>query len=110
VFPTPWTSDTNMIDGWLARQARKRQVIARANSYSAALKMIAGTDFHRHLAPPRAEAAGRQRPCIRPLRSAERFAGVHPGYAVERTPARRTAPTPGFREQVVKVCADQGLL
>lgn len=45
VFPTPWTSDTNMIDGWLARQAHKRQVIARANSYSAALKMIAGTDF-----------------------------------------------------------------
>ena len=45
VFPTPWTSDTNMIDGWLARQARKRQVIARANSYSAALKMITGTDF-----------------------------------------------------------------
>lgn len=34
-----------MIDGWLAKQARQRQVIARANSYSAALKMIAGTDF-----------------------------------------------------------------
>ncbi|MEG0241037.1 MAG: hypothetical protein RR726_01205, partial [Pseudomonas sp.] len=33
------------LDGWLARQAHKRQVIARANSYSAALKMIAGTDF-----------------------------------------------------------------
>lgn len=45
VFPTPWTSSSNMIDGWLAKQARQRQVIARANSYSAALKTITGTDF-----------------------------------------------------------------
>ncbi|WP_160108633.1 LysR family transcriptional regulator [Pseudomonas izuensis] len=45
VFPTPWTSTTNMVDGWLAQQARQRLIIARANSYSAALKMIAGTDF-----------------------------------------------------------------
>ena len=45
VFPTPWTSTTNMVDGWLAQQAQKRQIVARANSYSAALKMITGTDF-----------------------------------------------------------------
>ncbi|RKS23773.1 LysR family transcriptional regulator [Pseudomonas sp. WPR_5_2] len=45
VFPTPWTSTTNMVDGWLAQQARQRQIVARANSYSAALKMITGTDF-----------------------------------------------------------------
>ncbi|WP_095060616.1 MULTISPECIES: LysR family transcriptional regulator [unclassified Pseudomonas] len=45
VFPTPWTSATNMVDGWLAQQGKKRQIVARANSYSAALKMIAGTDF-----------------------------------------------------------------
>ena len=45
VFPTPWTSSTNMVDGWLARQAQKRQIVARSNSYSAALKMITGTDF-----------------------------------------------------------------
>ena len=45
VFPTPWTSTTNMVDGWLARQAQKRQIVARSNSYSAALKMITGTDF-----------------------------------------------------------------
>lgn len=25
VFPTPWTSSTNMVDGWLAQQAHKRQ-------------------------------------------------------------------------------------
>src|SRR5207253_9186558 len=35
VFPTPWTSDTNMVDGWLAHQAHKRQIVARSNSYSA---------------------------------------------------------------------------
>ncbi|MNE97424.1 Nodulation protein D 2 [compost metagenome] len=34
-----------MVDGWLAQQGKKRQIVARANSYSAALKMIAGTDF-----------------------------------------------------------------
>ena len=45
VFPTPWTSTTNMVDGWLAQQAQKRQIVARSNSYSAALKMIIGTDF-----------------------------------------------------------------
>jgi DNA-binding transcriptional LysR family regulator len=45
VFPTPWTSITNMVDGWLAQQAQKRQIVARANSYSAALKLITGTDF-----------------------------------------------------------------
>ncbi|WP_338585233.1 LysR family transcriptional regulator [Pseudomonas sp. MAG733B] len=45
VFPTPWTSTTNMVDGWLAQQARHRQIVARANSYSAALKLITGTDF-----------------------------------------------------------------
>jgi DNA-binding transcriptional LysR family regulator len=45
VFPTPWTSTSNMVDGWLAQQDRQRQIVARANSYSAALKMIIGTDF-----------------------------------------------------------------
>lgn len=45
VFPTPWTSTSNMVDGWLAQQALQRQIVARANSYGAALKMISGTDF-----------------------------------------------------------------
>ncbi|MDZ5433998.1 LysR family transcriptional regulator [Pseudomonas fluorescens] len=45
VYPTPWMSTTNMVDGWLAQQARQRQIVARANSYSAALKMITGTDL-----------------------------------------------------------------
>ncbi|MCK8688028.1 LysR substrate-binding domain-containing protein, partial [Pseudomonas umsongensis] len=33
------------VDGWLAQQALQRQIVARANSYGAALKMISGTDF-----------------------------------------------------------------
>jgi DNA-binding transcriptional LysR family regulator len=45
VFPTPWMSATNMVDGWLAQQAKQRQIVARANSYSAALKLITGTDY-----------------------------------------------------------------
>ncbi|MHC8315625.1 LysR family transcriptional regulator [Pseudomonas sp. LB3P31] len=45
VFPTPWSSSSNMVDGWLAQQAQTRQVVARANSYGAALKMITGTEF-----------------------------------------------------------------
>ncbi len=32
VFPRRGTSDTNMIDGWLARQAHERQVVARATA------------------------------------------------------------------------------
>lgn len=45
VFPSPWISSTNMVDGWLSQQAHRRQIAARANSYSAALKMITGTHF-----------------------------------------------------------------
>ncbi|WP_460140049.1 LysR family transcriptional regulator [Pseudomonas sp. S2_E01] len=45
VFPTPWISTTNMVDGWLAQQAHTRHVVARANSYGAALKLIVGTDY-----------------------------------------------------------------
>ncbi|MBV7549769.1 LysR family transcriptional regulator [Pseudomonas sp. PDM26] len=45
VFPTPWTSATNMVDGWLAQQGQQRQIVVRANSYSAALKLITGTDY-----------------------------------------------------------------
>lgn len=45
VFPTPWASSTNMVDGWLAQQSLKRQITARANSYGAALKIITDTDY-----------------------------------------------------------------
>lgn len=45
VYPTPWMSTTNMVDGWLAQQAQTRQIAARANSYGAALEIVTGTDF-----------------------------------------------------------------
>ena len=44
VYPTPWTSETNMVDGWLSKQGSSRQIVAKANSYGAALHMIAGSD------------------------------------------------------------------
>ncbi len=103
VFPTPWASDTNMIDGWLARQGHKRQVIARANSYSAALKLITGTDFivtlprrvQQLLAP--AEVYGH---CQAPN-------GL-PGFTLDmqwHETSGQASGTTWFREQVVKVCA-----
>ncbi len=45
IFPTPWMSDTNMVDGWLGKQGYSRQIVARSNSYVAALEMINGTDL-----------------------------------------------------------------
>ena len=44
VYPTPWLSDSNMIDGWLAQQGRRRHIAARANTYAAALQLVRGTD------------------------------------------------------------------
>jgi len=41
VFPTPWVSDTNMIDGWLERIGRTRNVVARASTYQACLNIVA---------------------------------------------------------------------
>jgi DNA-binding transcriptional LysR family regulator len=97
-----------MIDGWLARQSRKRQVIARANSYSAALKMITGTDFivtlprrvHKQLADN--SVFGH---CEAPN-------GL-PGFTLDmqwNEHSEQDSANTWFREQVVKVCADQGLL
>ncbi|TRX74594.1 LysR family transcriptional regulator [Pseudomonas mangiferae] len=45
VFPTPWDSTRNMVDGWLQEQGRARQIAAQANSYLAALRLIPGSDL-----------------------------------------------------------------
>ncbi|RML48038.1 Transcriptional regulator, LysR family, partial [Pseudomonas syringae pv. maculicola] len=45
VYPTPWTSDTNIVDGWLHEQGLSRDIVVRANSYRAALQLLEGTDF-----------------------------------------------------------------
>lgn len=45
VFPTPWVSDTNMVDGWLGKLGYTRHIVARTNSYVAALEMVKGTSL-----------------------------------------------------------------
>jgi len=108
VFPTPWTSDSNMVDGWLASQAHKRQIVARANSYGAALKLITGTDFILTL-PRRVQAL---------LASDTLFSHCSPpsglpGFTLDMQWSPITdqdRANTWFREQVVKVCAEQGLL
>ena len=108
VLPGNVIIEKSMDYGWLARQAHKRQVVARANSYSAALKMITGTDFIVTL-PRRVQKL---------LAPATVFGHCEapnglPGFTLEmqwnETSEQDSANT-WFREQVVKVCADQGLL
>lgn len=40
VFPTPWLSEENMVDGWLKKQARTRNIFTRANSYHAGVNIL----------------------------------------------------------------------
>lgn len=40
VYPTPWLSEKNMIDGWLEKIGRSRQVLVRANGYQACVNII----------------------------------------------------------------------
>jgi DNA-binding transcriptional LysR family regulator len=105
VFPTPWTSNTNMVDGWLAQQAQKRQIVARANSYSAALKLITGTDFIVTL--PRR---------IQPLLASEAIfnhceapSGL-PGFTLDMhwsQSADQDSANTWLREQVAQACIEQ---
>lgn len=104
VFPTPWTSSTNMVDGWLAEQGQKRQIIARSNSYSAALKIITGTDYI--LTLPRR---------IQQLLASEAIfnyceapSGL-PGFTLEMQwsqSADQHSANIWLREQVIKVCTE----
>lgn len=108
IFPTPWTSDTNMVDGWLSKLDYTRQIVARANSYVAALNMIPGTDFV--LTLPRR---------IQMLISNEaRFSHCKPPTGLpnftldmfwHEKPGQDSANN-WFREQIVSVCAQDGLL
>ncbi|MGP5068861.1 LysR substrate-binding domain-containing protein [Psychrobacter faecalis] len=40
VFPTPWISEKNMVDGWLDKIGKKRTVLARTNSYQSCINII----------------------------------------------------------------------
>jgi DNA-binding transcriptional LysR family regulator len=105
VFPTPWTSATNMVDGWLANQAHQRQIVARANSYSAALKLITGTDYALTL-PRRIQ---------RLLASADTFnyrevpEGL-PGFTLDmqwNQGVDQDCANTWLREQVIQACVEQ---
>lgn len=41
VFPTPWISEKNMVDGWLEKIGRTRNVLVRANGYQACVNILA---------------------------------------------------------------------
>lgn len=41
VFPTPWISEKNMVDSWLDKIGRSRNVLARANGYQACVNIVA---------------------------------------------------------------------
>lgn len=40
VFPTPWASEKNMVDSWLETIGRSRNILAKANSYQAAINIL----------------------------------------------------------------------
>ena len=40
IFPTPWLSEKNMVDGWLEKQSRRRSIFTRANSYHAGVNIL----------------------------------------------------------------------
>ena len=40
IFPTPWLSEKNMVDGWLEKQSRRRTILTRANSYHAGVNIL----------------------------------------------------------------------
>ncbi|QBZ88536.1 LysR family transcriptional regulator [Pseudomonas viciae] len=103
VFPTPWNSPTNRVDAWLSQQAHQRQLAARANSYSAALKMITGTDFI--LTLPRR---------IQKLLANEAIFNHHevpkglPGFTLDMCwsmAADQDSANTWLREQIIKACA-----
>jgi DNA-binding transcriptional LysR family regulator len=102
VFPTPWTSNTNMVDGWLAQQARQRQIVARANSYSAALKLITGTDFA--LTLPRRIQRLLANEAVFDHREAPN--GL-PGFTLDMQWSQdQDSANTWLREQVLKACAE----
>ena len=104
VFPTPWTSTTNMVDGWLAQQARKRHIVARANSYSAALKMITGTDLILTL-PRRIQRLLADEAAFNHREAPEGL----PGFTLDMQWSQRVdqdSANAWLREQVIMACTD----
>ncbi|RMN98415.1 Helix-turn-helix, Fis-type [Pseudomonas coronafaciens pv. coronafaciens] len=108
VYPTPWTSDSNMVDGWLQRQGLERDIVARANSYRAALQLLEGTDFILVL-PRRIQTLLGNEPWV----SVFELPPDLPGFSLDMVwsaQADQDETSCWLREQIVKVCAERGLL
>ena len=107
VFPTPWTSATNMVDGWLAQQARQRQIVARANSYSAALKLITDTDLILTL-PRRIQQLLANDAAFEHREAPDGL----PGFTLEMQWSQsvdQDSANTWLREQVIRACAEREL-
>ena len=103
IFPTPWTSDTNMVDGWLGKQGYTRQIVARANSYVAALEMISGTDLVLML-PRRLQ----RRICDETKFAFCKPPSGLPSFTIDMLwdrKAEQNSANTWLREQIAKVCA-----
>ena len=108
VYPTPWLSDSNMIDGWLAEHGRQRHIAARANTYGAALQLVRGTDCLLTL-PRRVQVLLGAEPW---LVKRELALGL-PSFSLEMVWSERADQDPAslwLREHIIAVTQDQGLL
>jgi DNA-binding transcriptional LysR family regulator len=106
VFPTPWDSPRNMIDGWLQEQGRVRQLAARTSNYLAALQLIPESDLLLML-PARLYTL---------LGDSRTLASAMPGlppFSLELLWPRAADQEPAnswLREQILSVCAEQGFI
>ncbi|NVL45637.1 LysR family transcriptional regulator [Pseudomonas syringae pv. actinidiae] len=108
VYPTPWTSDTNNRRRWLQGQGLLRDIVARAESYRAALQLLEGTDLILVL-PRRIQTLLGNEPWI----SVFELPPDLPGFSLDMVwseTADQAEASGWLREQIVKVCAERGLL
>lgn len=106
VFPTPWDSERNMIDGWLQQQGRSRHIAARTNNYLAALQLIPASDLLLVLPARVHERLGDARTAVNPLPNL-------PNFSLEMLWAQPFDQDPAniwLREQILSVCAEESFL
>ncbi|MDH4557794.1 LysR family transcriptional regulator [Pseudomonas sp. BN417] len=106
VFPTPWDSERNMIDGWLQQQGRSRQIAARTNNYLAALQLIPASELLLVLPARVYDLLGNAHTATSPLPNL-------PSFSVDMLWAQPFDQDPAniwLREQILSVCAEQSLL
>ncbi|RMO83508.1 LysR family transcriptional regulator [Pseudomonas syringae pv. philadelphi] len=108
VYPKPWISDSNMVEGWLQRQGLEREIVVRANSYREALQLLEGTDFILVL-PRRIQTLLGNEPWISVFELPPDLTGFSLDM-VWSAQADQEEANGWLREQIVKVCAERGLL